>query len=96
MEDDGLALTSQELFERRLAPAGLAQLAAVERGNLVGADDECAGCRDAACLGIREALRHALGRLAVDGALVGFGFDDVESDAEPLEQLAPIPGRGGE
>ncbi len=78
--------------------ARLAERAAVAFGDLVGADHDRVGPAAAR----RPAPSRATGArgrrraLAVGGALVDVGHDDVERHREPFEQRAPIRRAGGE
>src|SRR5690606_24872729 len=96
IKDDGLALACGQLLERRRVRAGLAEGAAVERRDLIGADDDDTGRRAALRLGGGEPRGERLGRLGGVRRLVDLRSATIEGQREPRKQLAAVAGRGRE
>jgi hypothetical protein len=89
-KDDRLAAHRAQLRRRAFVVAGLADAAALEVGDLVGADDDGVGVARRDRFGLREreprcGLRR---RLAYPRVLVDPGGLDIEGQAQPRQQLA--------
>ena len=78
--------------------AGLADGAAVQVGDLVGADDPRLGKLAGAGLGLeaREPDRGLARRLGAVGSLIDFGLPRLERQAEALQQFPAVAGARGQ
>lgn len=78
--------------------AGLADLPAGERGDLIRADDQriAAARGHGAGLGLGQSQGGAGRRFVRQGCFIDGWHVDVERHAQPLEQCAPVRGAGSE